>query len=127
MNKLFIPLVSILLLAAGCKSDKDDFEFKGTVCGYHQCTLSGASISEQDWGYIIDLESPSSIGGQYFEDIDGKHIEHNNAVLLYKTRTRLKDGETVSGRMYLDEEYSKAYCSYHAKLDIPEGVCTAID
>ena len=124
MKKILFPILLALVLFAGCKKSHDTFRFEGSVCGYMNCTLESASIAEQDFGYFISLSVPDSVGKDYYSD-DQKLFP--NTVLLYSTHTRLKDGEKVSGEMYLDEDYSKAYCTYHSRLDIPQGVCYRLD
>lgn len=115
---------SLLLLLAGCGEHEGTFDFSGTACGYIPCTVESQSISEQDHGYVIDLDTPEGIGGEYYDDYGNLH---HNCVILYRTHNRFYDGDAVSGRMYLDPDYSKAICAYHAHLDIPEGVCEKLD
>ncbi len=124
MKKYLIPLLLLPLLMCGCKKKVDTFAFSGTVRGYLQCTMATASVSEMDFGYVVSLSEPDSIGKNYNAG-DGK--TYKNCVILYRTRTRCHDGDKISGTMYLDDKYSKAYCNYHYSLDLPEGVCYTID
>lgn len=110
----------MLLLLTSCGKNADAFQFEGTVRGFVNCTMATASISEMDFGYVVELSSPDSVGAKYVSQ-DGD--VYQNCVVLYRTRTRLFDGDAISGEMYLDDKYSRAYCSYHVKLDLPEGVC----
>lgn len=112
------------MLFGGCKKKVEDFPFKGIVCGYMQCTSASASISEQDFAYVVSLSEPDSVGREYYGD---NQQRYENCVLLYSTRTRCYDGDEISGRMYFDEDYSRSYCTYHSRLDIPEGVCSRLD
>lgn len=123
MKKVLIALVALVCLTAGCKKRTDTFAFSGTVIDYYNCTLNSASISEMDFGYVVNLDTPDSIGGEYTSN----GVKYKNAVLLYRTHARYGDGEQISGTMYLDENYSRAYCQYHYHLDIPEGVCYKLD
>lgn len=120
---ILLSLLSLLFFSA-CKKNYDDFEFSGTVCGYMQCTLITQPISEQDYGYYVSLDTPDTIGKEYY---DPAGVRYENCVLLYRTYDRFKANQKISGRMYLDDSYSKAYCSYHSTMDIPEAVCVSLD
>lgn len=122
--KKYLLLLFIPLLFCGCKKHVDEFAFKGTVVGYVQCSGIVTSISEFDMGYIIALDTPDSIGGDF--TYNTKKVYHN-CIVLYHTRSRFEDGEAVSGRMYLDDQYSAAYCNFHIDTGLPEGVCLSID
>lgn len=124
MKKTILLLCFAAVLFGGCKKKVDDFAFKGIVCGYIQCTQASASIAEQDFAYVVSLSEPDSVGKEYYGD---NQQRYENCVLLYSTRARIYDGDEISGRMYLDEEYSRSYCTYHSHLDLPEGVCTDLD
>ena len=117
-------VLALALCLAGCKKKVEDFAFAGTAIYPIECTLPSQSIAEQDRGYVIELTAPDTIGDDYYDN-DG--IVHHNCVILYRTRTLITEGEKVSGTMYLDDDYSKAVCSYHYHLGIPEGVCTGLD
>lgn len=123
MKKACLLAALTALIAAGCGKKADTFAFSGRVVGYVDCTMSSASVSEMDFGYIVDLDTPDSVGGAYASD--GK--TYSNAVILYRTRARIGQGEEISGTMYLDDNYSRAYCSYHYNWGIPEGVCYTLD
>jgi spore coat protein U-like protein len=123
MKRLTILLAALTLLMVSCGKRTDTFAFSGTVIGYYNCTLNSASISEMDFGYVVNLDTPDSVGGEYISN----GVTYKNAILLYRTRARYGEGETISGTMYLDDNYSKAYCQYHFHLGIPEGVCYTLD
>ena len=93
-------------------------------CAPSQITYVLSTRFTPDHGYVIDLDTPADIGGEYYDDYGNLH---HNCVILYRTHNRFYDGDAVSGRMYLDPDYSKAICAYHAHLDIPEGVCEKLD
>ena len=114
----------LLVFLAGCGEHEGTFDFSGIACGYVECTLGTQSISEQDHGYIIALDTPDSIGADYY-DADG--VLYTNCVILYRTHYRFYEGDRVSGRMYLDPDYSRAICAYHSHLGLPEGVCEKLD
>lgn len=108
-------LAAILLLAA-C-SNHDDFEFTGTVVDYEQC--DGSSF-----GYAVSLTSPDTIGGDY-QSTDG-NIYHN-VLVIYGADRLLKANSTISGRIYLDPNYSRTECSFHyTDRDVPEAVFTKL-
>ncbi len=123
MKKLSLILTTLLFFTVGCGKRADTFVFSGKVIDYYNCTLGSASISEMDFGYVVNLDTPDSIGSEYTTD----GITYTNAILLYRTRAHYTDGDTISGTMYLDDNYSKAYCQYHYYLGIPEGVCYTLD
>lgn len=122
--KKYLLIILLPLLLCGCKKKAETFPFSGTVCGYLQCTLATASISEIDFGYVVSLTTPDSIGKDYNS---GNNQTFHNCVIIYRTRYRYHDGDKISGTMYLDDKYSKAYCNYHYTLDLPEGVCYSLD
>ncbi len=124
-TRISLTVCSIsLLLLTGCGEHEGAFDFSGTACGYLECTMATQSISEQDHGYIIALDTPDSIGLDYYDD---EGTLYHNCVILYRTHYRFFSGDKVSGRMYLDEDYSKSICAYHYHLGLPEGVCTKLD
>lgn len=121
---LIILGIALLALATGCKDNPDAFAFKGVVVDYVNCTSAMASISDVDFGYVVCLATPDSVGKAY-KASNGNTFD--NCVVIYRTRTRFRDSDSISGTMYLDENYSRAYCSFHYDLNIPEGVCYTID
>ena len=64
-RKIFLLLATATLLLTGCKKHVDTFHFEGVARDYLDCTLMTASISERDNGYVIELITPDSIGGDY--------------------------------------------------------------
>lgn len=124
MKKYLIIILMVPLLMCGCKKKVSDFPFEGKVVGMVQCTMMTTSISEYDIGYIVNLTVPDSVGGDYMAD---KNVLYHNCVILYHTRSRFYDGDSIKGRMYLDDKYSAAYCNYHFDLGIPEAVCYSLE
>ena len=104
MKKYCLILTLLTLLMVSCGKRTDTFAFSGRVIGYCECTMPTASISEKDFGYIVNIDKPDSIGGQYITD----GVTYKNAILLYRTKARFADGEKISGTMYLDDDYSRA-------------------
>lgn len=123
MKKYLVIFLLVPFLMCGCKKKVNDFPFEGTVVGFVQCTMMTTSITEFDVGYVVNLASPDSVGGDYVGD---NNKTYHNCVILYHTRTRFYDGDAIRGRMYLDDKYSAAYCNYHYKLGIPEAVCQSL-
>ena len=128
MKKTLSVLVFSFYLSvflAGCGEHEGTFDFSGKAIYRLECTMPTQSISEQDFGYILELTNPSDIGADY---TDGDGTVHHNCVILYRTHTQFEENDIVSGRMYLDEDYSNAICSYHyTRLGLPEGVCEKLD
>ena len=112
------------MFVTGCKKPDNVFDFSGKMVDYLECTLQYASISDFDYGMVLCLDTPDSIGKDYTDPTGEKF---HNCVILYRTKARFKIGEKVSGTMYLDDKYSKAYCQFHYELDLPEGVCYSLD
>lgn len=123
MKKYSLLLVALAILMVSCGKRTDTFAFSGKVIDYYSCTLNSARVSEMDFGYVVNLDTPDSIGGEYVSD----GVTYKNAILLYRTKARYGSGEKISGTMYLDDNYSRAYCQYHFNLGIPEGVCYTLD
>lgn len=121
--KKYLLFLLIPLLFCSCKKKTDTFEFKGKVVYFLECTGMVTSISEYDMGYIINLQTPDSIGA----DFTVNNTTHHNCVILYHTRSRFQNGDVISGRMYLDNKYSAAYCNFHHDTGLPEGVCYSLD
>ena len=111
---LFIPFC---LLLASCV-DHNDFSFSGTVVDYEMCN------GIYDVGYAICLTSPTDIGGSYTTQYDEVY---DNVVVVYGSDRILQEGAHVSGRIYLDHNYSKTSCNYHYyDRDVPEAVFTKL-
>ena len=111
-----IFLTAVLMLTA-CV-DHDDFDFTGTVVDYELCN----SIS--DVGYAINLSSPDTIGGTY---TTRERVEYSNVVVVYGSDRIMHSGDKVSGRIYLDPNYSKTTCKYsYDDRDVPEAVFTKL-
>ena len=114
MKKIII-LASVLFLAA-C-NNYDDFDFTGTVVDYEECMGS-------NFGYAVSLTSPDTIGGDYHAR-DGE--TYNNVVVIYGADRILKANANISGRIYLDPNFSKTECSIHyTDNDVPEAVFTKL-
>lgn len=121
---LGIICIALLMTLSGCKKKVDDVAFSGTVYEFCECTLSSMSISEQDWGYIVSLDTPKDAGRDY---TDNEGNVHPNSIILYRTKTKYRSGQAIKGRLYFDDEYSRAYCNYHNVPDLPEAVCYSLE
>ena len=116
ITKKIIAAAALLLLAA-C-SNYEDFEFTGKVVYYEIC--NGIS----DLGYAVTLSAPDSIGGEYTTRERGTY---QNVVVIYGADRLLKANSNISGRIYLDPNFSKAECSIHyTDRDVPEAVFTKL-
>ena len=121
---LGIICIAHLMTLSGCKKKVDDVAFSGTVYEFCECTLSSMSISEQDWGYIVPLDTPEGMGRDY-TDVDD--TVRKNCIILYRTKAKYRSGQAIKGRLYFDDEYSRAYCNYHNVPDLPEAVCYSLE
>ena len=114
MKKLIV--IAAVLLFAAC-NDYDDFDFTGTVIDYEEC--SGSSL-----GYAVSLTSPDSIGGDYRTRY-GETF--SNVVVIYGSDRMLQEDAKISGRIYLDPNFSKTECSIsYTDNDVPEAVFTKL-
>ena len=117
--RLFIALFSVMALLSACNDKHDDFDITGTVVDYEECN----GISEM--GYAVELSSPDSIGGEY-KTHDNE--TYTNVVVVYGADRILKENAKISGRIYLDNNYSKTTCSRHyTDRDVPEAVFTKLE
>lgn len=124
MKKLILVLAAITLAFTSCKKNENAFHFEGTIVDGFNCTLQSANISDMDFGYVVALSTPDTVGEKYTSS-NGKTYPH--CVLLYRTKYRFHESDEISGSMYLDDNYSRAYCTYHYDLSIPEAVCYSLD
>lgn len=121
--KKYLFLLLLPLLLTSCNRDVETFHFTGTVRGFFNCTFT-TSVFDIEFGYIVALSAPDSIGGDYTNDLGETY---HNCVVLYRTKERILNGEEISGEMYLDEDYSKAYCTLHYNHSLPEAVCYGLE
>ncbi len=108
-----------LLLLTAC-STPDDFAIGGTVIDYEYCT------STSDLGFAVQLQSPDTLGATYYT---GANQRYENVIVVYGNNKRLRDGDRISARVYLDPGYSDAYCNYHyrdTRGEVPEAVFTEL-
>ena len=115
-----LTAAALLLTMASCK-DYDDFAFSGTVVDVEYCT------SSTDCGYAIQLDTPDSLGSSYHTIRD---TVYDNVVVAYGNDKVIHVGNRVSGRMYLDDGRSKAYCYYHyrdSRDSVHEAVFTELN
>ena len=113
--KRFIIIAAAMLFAA-C-NNYEDFEFTGKVVDYEQCT--SGSI-----GYAVSLTSPDTIGGEY---TTRERETYQNVVVIYGVDRMLQANSNISGRIYLDPNFSKTECSFHyTDRDVPEAVFTKL-
>lgn len=116
MKKLLLAVI-ITIFAASCVKH-DDFEITGTVVDYEECN------GLYEMGYAIELSSPDSIGGEYTTH-DGE--KYNNVVVVFGADVVLKHNSRISGRIYIDNNYSASTCIRHyTDRDVPEAVFTKL-
>lgn len=121
--KKYLLLLLLPLLLTGCGKNHETFQFTGTIHGVLDCSMPSASIFDLEFGYIVSVITPDSIGKDFTDQL-GK--TYHNCVVLYRTRQSFSDCDTIAGEMYLDEDYSKAYCSLHYHHGLPEAVCYSL-
>ena len=114
MKKIF--LIPLLLLACGC-NDYDDFSFTGKVVDYEMCD------GLQSFGYAVTLTSPDTIGKDF---VTREGVTYHHVVMCYRADRMLHPNQNISGKIYLDPNYSKTECNYHFDRDIPEAVFTKL-
>ncbi|MCQ2261279.1 MAG: hypothetical protein MJZ77_07825 [Bacteroidales bacterium] len=116
-------LLLLPLFLTGCNRDVETIKFEGVIRGYFDCTNT-SSIFEIEFGYIVALDTPDSLGADY---TDGLGKTYHNCVVLYRTKAHFADSDTIRGELYLDEDYSRAYCTFHYDHSLPEAVCYALE
>ena len=111
-------MVAALAMMVACSDKHDDFDFTGIVVDYEECN------GIQEMGYAVELSSPTSRGGSYTT----REIKnYDNVVVIYGADRLLKANSKISGRIYIDNKYSKTTCSRHyTDRDVPEAVFTKL-
>lgn len=103
--KRVLFLLTVLTLLFPCCKRPDSFAFSGKVVDLEFCTSGG------DVGYAIQLASPDTLGGYY---INSKGEQYDNVVVAWESPRPIHIDDTVSGRMYINDKYSKAYCNFYS-------------
>ncbi len=116
-----LPAIAAILGLISC-SKTDEIDFRGTVVDVRECT---ASYVKPDYGYLVALTTPDSLGGVYTTD---KGVTYHNVVILYAPDRLIYRDDPIRGTFYLDDQYSRANCSIHWNdIDnIPVGVFTSV-
>ena len=100
---------SSLLLAATLTScaKHDEVSFRGTVVNIEYCASQDI---QSNAGFYTALETPEATGATF---IFG----------------RIQHGNRISGKFYLDNNYSRTNCSLHIHADdyLPQGVFTKVN
>ena len=109
-------LVGSMLLLASCGNGDDEFRFVGKVVGAELCNSAVT-------GYIIDVQSPDSIGGTV--TVGG--IEYRNALMGYKSPRPLKADEKVFGVAYMTKSYAALNCLGLVNNGLPEMILLSVD
>jgi len=112
-------LIAIALLVSCSKHD--EISFSGTVVNIEYCATQDMNSNA---GFYTALETPSDIGGTFIYGAD----TFQNVVVLYEPGRQIKHGSHISGKFYIDNKYSKSYCTIHiaADEDLPQGVFTKV-
>lgn len=115
-SKIFILFATLSLISACTKHD--DFEFTGIVIDYEECN------GLLEMGYAVALSSPQNIGADYTSR--NNQLFHN-VVVIYGADRLLHEDSQISGRIYIDNNYSKTTCSRHyTDRNVPEAVFTKL-
>lgn len=117
--KYCVAITTVMLFSAlitSCEKH-DDFDFVGKVIYYEECSMGYGSF-----GYVIQLTTPDDIGGDYTLGT----TTYKNVIVAYGSDRQLYENDNVSGKMYLDPNYSKTSCDYHYNRDCPEAVFTKL-
>ena len=113
-----------LLLAATLTScaKHDEISFRGTVVNIEYCASQDI---QSNAGFYTALETPEATGATFIFGND----TFQNVVILYEPGTRIQHGNRMSGKFYLDNNYSRTNCSLHIHADdyLPQGVFTKVN
>ena len=115
LNKYYFLLAALLTLSLCCCKHPDDFAFSGKVVDIEFCSTGG------DVGYAIQLTSPDTLGGSY---LTSNGDTYDNVVVAWQSPRPIHINDTVAGRMYMDDKYSKAYCNYYTSYRESRGYVT---
>lgn len=115
---VFFSLMAMLLLSACVKHD--EIEFAGTVIDVRMCSSSYTEFNAG--GFLVQLDYPEGVGSDIVTE-EGDSAK--NLIVLYEPTTRIKIDNHIHGSFYLDNNYSKANCSWrYNDYELQEGVFT---
>lgn len=112
----FFVLFLISVLLGACNRDIEEFRFVGKVVDAKMCNSSM-------YGYVIDIMSPDSIGGE----ITTGGGTYHHAVMAYRASRALMKDEVVYGVAYFTKSYSALNCLGLINSDLPEVILLSVD
>jgi len=115
MKKTLCICIIALLLGA-CNRDIEEFRFVGKVVGAEMCSSSLI-------GYIIDIQSPDSLGA----DITTSSGTYHHAVMAYRSSRQLKQDEVVYGVGYFTKSFAALNCFGLIENNLPEMILLSVD
>mgnify|MGYP003346824056 CR=1 FL=1 len=92
--KKYLLLLLLPLLLTGCGKNHETFQFTGTIHGVLDCSMPSASIFDLEFGYIVSVITPDSIGKDFAYYIGGNFSY--NRCLCYIIKTYSADSSTIN-------------------------------
>lgn len=111
-----IVCLATVLAFSGCKTDYEEFYFKGTV-------IYGEMCSSMMVGYLMEIEKPSGVG----DTITYNGTFYKNAVMAYRAPRPLKKDETVIGVAYKYKDFAALNCLLVPLYTLPELSIISVD
>ena len=113
-------LLAIAILLVSC-TKHEEIGFSGTVVNIEYCATQDI---QSNAGFYTALETPEGTGGTFIHGAD----TFQNVVILYEPGRQIQHGNHISGKFYMDNDYSRANCSLHIHADdeLPQGVFTRV-
>lgn len=110
----------LMVLFVSCVKH-DEISFSGTVVNIEYCATQEI---QSNAGFYTALETPEGTGATFIYGADTFH----NVVVLYEPGRQIQHGSHISGKFYLDDNYSRTNCNLHISADeyLPQGVFTKV-
>ena len=110
----------LMVLLVSCVKH-DEISFSGTVVNIEYCATQEI---QSNAGFYTALETPEGTGDTFIYGADTFH----NVVVLYEPGRQIQHGSHISGKFYLDDNYSRTNCNLHISADeyLPQGVFTKV-
>ncbi len=118
-SKYKISIIALFLtsvLLGSCNRDIEEFRFVGKVVDAQMC-------SSTMYGYVIDIMSPDSLGGE----ITTSGTTYHHAVMAYRASRALRKNEVVYGVAYFTKSYAALNCLGLINNDLPEVILLSVD
>jgi len=115
LSSIIVSMAAVLAFS-GCKTDYEEFYFKGTV-------ITGEMCSSMMVGYLMELEQPAGVG----DTITYDGTFYKNAVMAYRAPRPLKKNETVIGVAYKYKDFAALNCLLVPLFNLPELSIISVD